>query len=55
MMVLRVCRLVGIVCAVTVLDLVKRPISPKEKRAKAQKEMRKTLGYLYQESTVQVS
>ena len=54
MMFLRTCQLVGIICTVTVMDLFKRPVSPKKKREKAQKEMRKTLGYLYQEGTLQV-
>jgi hypothetical protein len=50
MMFLRGCRLVGIVCIVSILEVVRRPVSPKKKRAKAQKEMQKTLGYLYQGS-----
>jgi hypothetical protein len=50
MIILRGCRLIGIVCVVSMLELIKRPISPKKQRAKAQKEMQKTLGYLYQGS-----
>jgi hypothetical protein len=50
MMILRGCRLIGIVCIVSMLEVIKRPVSPKKKRAKAQKEMQKTLGYLCQGS-----
>ncbi len=53
MMTLRACQLIGIVCTVTLLDLIKQPVSVKRKRANAQKEMRKTLGYLYQETSLQ--
>ncbi len=54
MMILRACQLVGIVCTVTLLDIIKRPVSAKKKHAKAQKDMRKTLGHLYQETTLQL-
>ena len=54
MMIVRVCQLIGMVCLVSVQDLVRRPVSPKKKREKAQKEMQRTLGYLYQESSLQV-
>lgn len=50
MIILRGCRLIGIVCMVSMLEIMKRPVSPKKKRAKAQKDMQKTLGYLYQGS-----